>query len=621
MPNSFPDPNDWQRLKTTVLRAMSMAGEQQSVHLDAAYGKDTRERRIVDSILVEGRLESPGFSHQASPNDPNPKDRFAPPPEAGLFDDRYELFELLGSGTSSRVHRAFDTHVGIEVAIKVFNAHGGGDDRFGYAMRLRHVQTMKHSVANLVRVYTGGRFNEYEYIVMEYVPGQKTLANIVKEGQCKLLDAARVVYRLAHTVAQLHEIDFLHFDIKPENVLVADGDAFAGILIHDRLRITDFGQDLDLGTFGFLAPERLSKVSDGQADVFGLGMILFALVRGDFTSDEENLLRDLKGKYRATIHLAKNEAIREEYETLLKRIIQTPVADRWPLCDERFAAVIARSIACNPTDRYASVSLLADDLGRLLGGFPLRHTDLNEPFLTKLRLLKNRCANGSVPTDYSHLWVYGFGFLAPFSFGLSFLSTYLQREGHAVHMANDLTQCLFAIICIILGTYLVCATKFRGFSWPVVVMIVSLFAASFVVRKIIVPALGQSCVNMIPANMILKNEFANISAALSSNDGTAWFYNALADAIMLIVMSVSWIYLGLSREGWRAFAVFGAIVLVASCWIGPWLLERENSAWGSFFCGGGGGTVLLLFAVFQLRGDPDERAFQEWLKERHEALR
>lgn len=112
-----------------------------------------------------------------------------------------------------------------------------------------------------------------------------------------------IFMRLASAVAAAHSVGVLHKDLKPSNVLVADG------AVPVQIRITDFGSgrllqperlaELKLtalgmtqaqdasdsshsGTFMYLAPELLGGHSPTvQSDVYSLGVMLFQLVVGD----------------------------------------------------------------------------------------------------------------------------------------------------------------------------------------------------------------------------------------------------------------------------------------------------------------------------------------------------
>lgn len=109
-----------------------------------------------------------------------------------------------------------------------------------------------------------------------------------------------LLYQAALAIAFLHSASTLHRDIKPDNLLVFDG---------NWLRISDFGSataleppmdntrltktGFTLHTEGFAAPEQQSGLKNAvkQSDVFSFGATLFYLITGDTPTlnSEDNL--------------------------------------------------------------------------------------------------------------------------------------------------------------------------------------------------------------------------------------------------------------------------------------------------------------------------------------------
>ena len=124
------------------------------------------------------------------------------------------------------------------------------------------------------------------FVVMEYV-SRLTFAQFVAQCRPEPRRAARLVLELAKAVAYLHARGITHQDIKPQNVLVDDG---------DRPRLIDFGLarlkhawrdggDDGIGgaRAGYMTPEQANGCTDligPRTDVFGLGSLLYHLLTG-----------------------------------------------------------------------------------------------------------------------------------------------------------------------------------------------------------------------------------------------------------------------------------------------------------------------------------------------------
>ena len=94
----------------------------------------------------------------------------------------------------------------------------------------------------------------------------------------------RIVKQIANGLAHIHENNIVHRDMKHMNIF------FSNTSDNPRVKIADFGLasrlsdshrfvKKRLGTVGFMAPEvALEQPSDYKADVWSLGVIIFALI-------------------------------------------------------------------------------------------------------------------------------------------------------------------------------------------------------------------------------------------------------------------------------------------------------------------------------------------------------
>ena len=142
----------------------------------------------------------------------------------GTFADRYEIERELGRGGMATVYLAHETKHDRKVAIKVLRPEVAatlGAERFlreiGIAARLAH--------PHLVPLIDSGEAGGVLYYVSPYVPGGSLRDRLRDEGRLPVKDAVRIAAEIATALDYAHRNGFVHRDVKPENILFADGQA------------------------------------------------------------------------------------------------------------------------------------------------------------------------------------------------------------------------------------------------------------------------------------------------------------------------------------------------------------------------------------------------------------
>ena len=134
------------------------------------------------------------------------------------------------------------------------------------------------------------------YYVMEYA--ESDLERLLQENDLDLPGKIQLMREVVSCVQALHDINFLHRDLKPDNILVVNGRLKVGDL--GLIEEADSDYSLDdtkekIGPSGFLSPEAVNKAfgdhrrmpdSNGrtisnESDVFQLGLILFHIMQGE----------------------------------------------------------------------------------------------------------------------------------------------------------------------------------------------------------------------------------------------------------------------------------------------------------------------------------------------------
>jgi transcriptional regulator with XRE-family HTH domain/CubicO group peptidase (beta-lactamase class C family) len=200
---------------------------------------------------------------------------------------RLELRGEVGSGSTGRVFRAFDRQTGRAVAAKLILAREGIDlgDLLRFQQEAAVLAALDHP--NIVGVYDTFAEEHAACIVMELLDGQ-SLGLLLQQGPLPLSRAKAIALQAAAALSYAHSQSIVHCDIKPDNVMVA---------ADDQVKITDFGiarivrRDNSLatmattgmraGTPAYMAPEQIAgKQTDGRADLYALGAMLFHMVTG-----------------------------------------------------------------------------------------------------------------------------------------------------------------------------------------------------------------------------------------------------------------------------------------------------------------------------------------------------
>jgi hypothetical protein len=205
---------------------------------------------------------------------------------------RYRVESIIARPRSGIIFHARDPKYDRPLALKIFR-QDFFHDRQGAARFLRAMRTtisLEHE--NLVRVYGAGRTRGVCFIASEFVDGESVSQMIRRVGVAGMLDwrnAIHIAKGVAEALEVAHELNILHRNIGPSNILVrkADrcvklGDLMLAKALDDsgNERITRSGEVI--GDLRYLSPEQLSgeQPLDPRADIYSLGAALYAILTG-----------------------------------------------------------------------------------------------------------------------------------------------------------------------------------------------------------------------------------------------------------------------------------------------------------------------------------------------------
>ncbi len=195
---------------------------------------------------------------------------------------RYQLFETLGVGATSRVARGFDPLIGRPVAVKLFPselAQGALRDRF--LREARVIGQLAHP--HIVSLHDMGieESTQTPYLVMEFVDGL-ALDRILEKGTIPFPRACAWIGHAAEALEVAHRRGVIHGDVKPANILIT-GEGKVKLTDFGMARVArrDTGDSPLLGTPAYWCPEQImGRPQDARSDIFSLAVVLYEMVTG-----------------------------------------------------------------------------------------------------------------------------------------------------------------------------------------------------------------------------------------------------------------------------------------------------------------------------------------------------
>jgi TolB-like protein/predicted Ser/Thr protein kinase len=276
------DDQRWKQIERVYIGALDATDR--TAYLDEGCRGDPELRAAVDLLLTQepstvtliGRLALHGLDGFSTPYTTD-RAPLAPDTQFG----QYRIGELLGSGGSSDVYKAYDTRLGRFVALKFFDGTRVTEEfRARFARESRAAASLNHP--NIATVYEVGEADRAWFIAMEFVDG-KTLREAFNDPLCSLRQRLDYLAQAASGVARAHASGMAHCDLKPDNIMVTR-DGLVKVLDFGLARLAGSpdGSGLRLeGTIGYMSPEQAGgQPIDARSDVFSFGCILFEAVTG-----------------------------------------------------------------------------------------------------------------------------------------------------------------------------------------------------------------------------------------------------------------------------------------------------------------------------------------------------
>ena len=409
------NPERWQRIKHLLDACADLDPSDRTTWLDEACAEDPSLRQEVESYLVhEDELsvfDEPAVDRQTL-------DQLAPEvddeDEIGRRIGPYRLEALLGRGGMGAVYRARrEAEFEQRVAIKLVRA--GLDnpevvERFHTERQI--LAGLEHP--NIARLLDGGTSEGRPYFVMELIDGVP-LDRYCDEHRLTIRQRVELVLPICDALAFAHRNLVLHLDLKPSNILVTrDGIP----------KLLDFGIGKLLGqarqrshpprvgsrpmTLSYASPEQLvDDPLSTSSDLYSLGVVLYELLTGrlpgqPYASDRASLAWAIchRDPSRPSTAVRRTEVVGfgERRETLTPRDVaatrESSPATLWRRLRGDLDAILLKTLAKDPLDRYDSMEQLTGDLRRHFADLPVRAREGGWLYRTGKTVRRNRWSLG-----------------------------------------------------------------------------------------------------------------------------------------------------------------------------------------------------------------------------------
>eukprot|EP01062_Namystynia_karyoxenos_P006707 TRINITY_DN1234_c1_g1_i1.p2 TRINITY_DN1234_c1_g1~~TRINITY_DN1234_c1_g1_i1.p2 ORF type:complete len:416 (+),score=141.24 TRINITY_DN1234_c1_g1_i1:161-1408(+) len=145
------------------------------------------------------------------------------PTEVLIADGRFELKRKLGSGSFGDVYQGYDRNMQRDVAVKLEHQKARYPQLRNEVKILKLIGAMKKRSAGYTRVFWDGVEGEFSVMVMEYLgPSLEVLFDYCKR-KFSLKTTLMLGEQMIRRLEALHNVLFLHRDIKPDNFVLGRG--------------------------------------------------------------------------------------------------------------------------------------------------------------------------------------------------------------------------------------------------------------------------------------------------------------------------------------------------------------------------------------------------------------
>ena len=379
-------PERWAVVRALVDRLDALDAIARARELDLVAASDPQLAQTA-RVLLDATLESEsgseplqGFIERLSLIKEEPL-----PPRIGPF----RPLRRIGSGGMGVVYLAEREGADFtqRVALKLLDGNVARMARFA-ARERRILAALAHP--NITAFVDAGSDSSRTWLAMEYVDGEP-LVDYCQHHATLLPARVRLFDQVCAAVEHAHSHLIVHRDLKPSNVLV-NTDGVAKLLDFGIAQMLDSTGERTPATRVFTpeyaSPEQLrGDHATTATDVYSLGLMLYEVITGkrlptlERRTDVDWTTAEL-ARLATTLPDASGSAVAAAGD--LRVVARQLRGD--------LGRIIAHCVAAEPSQRYPSVSLMREDLGRWLDDRPLTIARANFAYVASRFVRRHRVA-------------------------------------------------------------------------------------------------------------------------------------------------------------------------------------------------------------------------------------
>ncbi|CAD8069525.1 unnamed protein product [Paramecium sonneborni] len=262
----------------------------------------------------------------------------------GNFDDLFTVKSEISKGSSGNVKKIQCKTTGNELAVKYINKKDLTPLNYSIIEQEIAIMNKVKGYDYFVQIQDVYQDDQYYLIIMNYLDGYSLfhyMENNKKMNKTlSLFQISSIMKRLFEALIKLSQLEIIHRDIKPQNLVLAEEDDFNSLTIIDFGFATSTNINRYLlykcGTPGYAAPEVLNSQCTHYSfscDVFSSGCLFYQLLFHELPFKGDTLQQLVHNNRICLLDFQqeKFDSFSFNIKNLLKSLLEKNISDRIPL--------------------------------------------------------------------------------------------------------------------------------------------------------------------------------------------------------------------------------------------------------------------------------------------------